>query len=378
METITSIINNFPSILHSIAAFIVILTVIVFIHEFGHYYIAKKCGVKIESFSIGFWKEIFGFYDKSGTRWKFCILPLGGYVKMYGDETAASTPDAEKLKTMTPEEKAKTFQHKPVWQRFLIVLGGPLANYILAIIIFAGFFSYYGRPETAPEIGSIVEQSAAAEVGLEIGDTITEFDGKKISRFEDIREIATINPNTPLNIKYDRAGVEHSTTITPKLSETEDIFGNKVQVGLLGIGSGKVVYQEIGVVDSLGAATREAYVMSAQTLKAIGQMIIGSRPADQISGVLRIADYSGKSVDKGLQTVIWFMAILSLNLGLVNLLPIPMLDGGHLVFYTIEGIARRPLPEKMQEYFFRFGFAVLISLMLFATFNDLKYFGLFN
>jgi regulator of sigma E protease len=368
-------------ILHNLAAFIVILTIIVFIHEFGHYYIAKRCGVKIESFSIGFWKEIWGFNDKSGTRWKFCILPLGGYVKMYGDDTAASTPDGEKLKEMTEAEKKQAFHFKPVWQRFLIVLGGPLANYILAIAIFAGFFMFYGRPETTPEIGKIMEKSAAEEAGLKIGDVVVEFDGKEIKRFEDIRMIATMNPDVKLPIKVTREGAEVDLFITPKLSETKDIFGDVVKVGLIGIASGKVVYEKLGFTKAITSSVNEAYTMSVHTLEALGQMITGKRPADQISGVLRIADYSGKSVDQGLQTVIWFMAILSLNLGLINLMPVPMLDGGHLVFYTLEGIFRRPIPEKIQEQFFRVGFVLLVSLMVFATFNDLKhfkFFGLFN
>ncbi len=367
----------FLNIFQSIISFIAIISVIVFIHEFGHYWVAKKCGVMIESFSIGFGKEIFGWNDKSGTRWKLSLIPLGGYVKMYGDENAASVPDKEKISQMAEEEKKKSFHMQALWKRFLIVLAGPLANYIFAIIILAFFFLSYGKPNTSNVISTIQENSVAEKFGLKEGDKIISLGGKKIKTFEDIRSVVSMHPAIEISISYERAGVITNSKITPEKKVTKDIFGDEVEVGLLGIGSSKMEYKKLGFVNSISSATYEVYDLSVRTLQAVGQIIVGQRSADQISGILRIADYSGKSVEKGFKVVFWFMAVLSVNLGLVNLFPIPMLDGGHLFFYIIEGLRGKPLPEKMQEYFFRFGYAVLIGLMLLATFNDLKFFKIF-
>ena len=363
-------------ILHNIFSFIVIISIIVFIHEFGHYWVAKRFGVKIESFSIGFGKEIFGWNDKSGTRWKIGWAPLGGYVKMFGDAGAASTPDNSALKEMTAEEKSHAFYYKKLYQRFLIVLAGPVFNFITAIIILSFFFNIYGKPETKPIVSEVMKESAAEAIGLKAGDIITELDGKKISSFEQIRGIIALHPNIEISIKYVRDRNEVETKVTPKAHETKSIFGDIAKIGLIGITATEADYKKLGVMQSIGTSVTETYDISAKTLQAIGQMITGQRPASEISGIIRIADYSGKSVDQGLRMVFWFMAIISINLGLVNLFPIPMLDGGHLFFYIIEGLKGKPLSEKTQEYFFRFGFLVLVSLMLFATFNDLKHFNI--
>jgi regulator of sigma E protease len=351
-------------VIHNVLSFIVILSIIVFIHEFGHYWIAKRFGVKIETFSIGFGKEIFGWNDKSGTRWKIAMWPLGGYVKMFGDETAASTPNVEKLKSMTDEEKKCAFFFQKIYKRFLIVTGGPLANFLTAIVILTFFFNVYGRPETKPILDTVLEKSAAAEIGLKKGDIVTNLDGSEITRFEQIRGIVALNPNIPLDITYVRDGKTIKTKITPQLHETKDIFGDVTKVGLIGVGATEAEFKKL------------TYDISAKTLQAVGQMITGQRSAQDISGILRIADYSGKSVDQGFKMVFWFMAIISINLGLVNLFPIPMLDGGHLFFYLIEALRGKPLSEKTQEYFFRFGFLILMSLMLFATLNDLRHFNI--
>ena len=365
-------------IAHNIFSFIVILSIIVFIHEFGHYWIAKKFGVKIEEFSIGFGKEIFGWNDKSGTRWKVSLVPLGGYVKMFGDESAASTPDSEKLREFSEDEKSVSFYYQKLYKRFLIVLGGPLANFLTAIVILTFFFNYYGRPETKPVVDTVLETSAAEEIGIQTGDVITNLNGKNITRFEQLKGIVALHPEMPLSIEYDRAGEIIKAEITPKVLETEDVFGDKARIGIIGISAVAAEYQELGMVDSVFASVEETYDISVKTLQAVGQMITGDRSAKDISGILRIADYSGKSVDQGLKMVFWFMAIISINLGLVNLFPIPMLDGGHLFFYIIEAVRGKPLSEKTQEYLFRFGFLVLISLMLFATFNDLRHFNVIS
>lgn len=362
-------------LVHNIFSFVVILSAIVFLHEFGHYWVAKRFGVKIESFSIGFGREIFGWNDKSGTRWKVCWAPLGGYVKMFGDSGAASTPDNEKIRLMSEEEKKQAFYYKKLYQRFLIVLAGPAANFITAIVILSFFFSIYGRPETKPIIEVVVKDSAAEKIGLKPGDEIVELGGTKITRFEQIKGIVSLNPGIAISITYVRDGKEIKTTITPQVHETKDIFGDVTKVGLIGVSSTIAEFKKLGVLDSVMASVHETYDICDKTMMALGQMITGQRSAQDISGILRIADYSGKSVDQGIKMVFWFIAILSINLGLVNLFPIPMLDGGHLFFYLIEGVRGRPLSEKTQEYFFRFGFLILMSLMLFATFNDLRHFN---
>ncbi|HCR85522.1 MAG TPA: RIP metalloprotease RseP [Alphaproteobacteria bacterium] len=370
-STILSFVSNY------FVAFIFIISFIVFIHEFGHFWVARRFGVKIETFSIGFGKEIFGWNDKHGTRWSFSLIPLGGYVKMFGDSDAASTPDKTKIKEMSAEEKSQAFHYKPLYQRFLIVLAGPAANYILTAVILAIFFLSYGRPVTEPVISKLVKNGVAQAAGLKKGDIITEIDGKSVSSFEDLRGIVSMHPNIEIDLKYKRAGQVTEMKITPESQKTNDIFGNKVEVGVIGVISDKVSYKEMGLTESITYAVYQCYDLSYKTLQAVGQMITGERPADQISGILRIADYSAKSVEQGFRTVLWFIAILSLNLGLINLFPIPMLDGGHLFFYLIEGVRGKPISEKVQEYMFRFGFALLITLMLFATFNDLKHFNVF-
>lgn len=365
------------TIIQNIFSFIFILSVIVFIHEFGHYWVAKKCGVKIESFSIGFGKEIFGWNDKHGTRWKISYIPLGGYVKMFGDENAASVPDTKKLKKMSEHDKKISFHTQALWKRFLIVLAGPASNYIFALIVIAIFFAVYGKPFTAPIVSGVQKDSAAEVIGLKVGDKIISVDDDKVKSFEDIKGIVALHPDIEIEISYERKGKLVEGKITPKKQVSKDIFGDEIEIGLIGIASDKMEYLELTPIQAVHNSFAEIYDLSAKTLQALGQIVTGKRNSDQISGILRIADYSGKSVDQGIKVVIWFMAILSVNLGLVNLFPIPMLDGGHLLLYIIEGVRGKPLAEKAQDYLFKVGFALLIALMLFATFNDLKYFKIF-
>ncbi len=362
---------------HYLASFILIISVIVFIHEYGHFWVARRCGVKVESFSIGFGPEIWGWNDRHGTRWKFSVFPLGGYVKMFGDVGAASTPDEKKLKKMTAEEKRGAFHLKPLWAKAAVVSAGPIANFLLAIVILAFFFMYYGRPETTPEIGTVVEDSAAEAAGFQVGDIIMELDGKRIGRFEEIQRIVSLSPDIPLSFVIQRGETLIEGTITPTLSKSTDIFGNEVEIGLIGVASSTVNYKTLGPSAAIIAGVTETYSISVNTLKAVGQMITGTRSTDDLSGVLRIAKYSGQSTEKGIHTVLWFMAVLSINLGLINLFPIPMLDGGHLMYYAIEALSGRPLAERVQEYGFRIGFALLIALMIFATVNDLRHFNIF-
>lgn len=365
------------TIFHHGWSFIVIISVIVFVHEFGHYYIAKLGGVKVDEFSIGFGPELFGWNNKSGTRWKVCLFPLGGYVKMFGDLSAASTPDKEKLTHLTEEEKKVAFHLKPLKIKAAVVAAGPIANYIFAIIILTGFYMAYGKPHTVPEVSEVIKDSAAEKSGLKEGDLIITLDNNEITRFEDLRRISSLNPDTEMEIMVKRGEETLKINITPKLSETKDIFGNSVKVGLLGIKSSKTDYEPVSVVGAFTGAVHETYQISASTLKAIGQIITGKRNADEISGILRIGKFSAQATEKGLTTVFWFLAVLSINLGLVNLFPIPVLDGGHLLYYTIEAVKGAPIADKVQEYGFRLGFAMLVMLMAFALYNDLKYFNLF-
>ncbi len=375
-KTLLFFVNNGFDLLHHGFFFIIIISVIVFIHEYGHYWVAKKCGVKIVTFSIGFGKELLGWTDKSGTRWKIAAVPLGGYVQMFGDEGAASTPDADKIKKLTPEEEKVAFHTQPLLAKSAIVLAGPAANFILAVFILTFLFIAYGKPETLPVVGEVTKGSAAQQIGLQSGDKIIELDGTTINWFEDLQGIAQLNPDTKLSITYIRNGKEIKNTITPKLQETKSMFGDPIKVGMLGIRSNERKDREVSLISAPWEAVKKTYSVSAQTLTALGQIITGKRSADELSGMPRIAYYIGEAAQMGFSTMIWIAAVISINLGLINLFPIPMLDGGHLLFYTIEAGSGRPLAEKVQEYAFRVGFVLLIALMLFATFNDLKFFDI--
>ncbi|MDB2414771.1 RIP metalloprotease RseP [Rickettsiales bacterium] len=363
MELLTSGIYN-------VCAFVFILTIIVFSHEFGHYIIAKICGVRVEVFSIGFGKEIFGWNDKSGTRWKVSWLPLGGYVKMFGDSDPASSPDGDKIKSMTAAEKKVAFHTKPLKSKMAIVAAGPAANFILAIILLTFFFAAYGRPYSLPVASTILPDSAAAEAGMKAGDKIIEIDGTSIEEFSDMQRIIMINTGTQINMKIDREGQIIDVFATPKMRTSKDLFGNEVKTPLLGISSQVTSYRDLHAGSAFIEAIKETYHIGASTLKAIGQMVTGERSVREISGPIGIAKYSGQSVSKGLNTVLWFIVILSINLGLVNLFPIPALDGGHLLFYSIEAIQGRPLAEKVQEWALRIGISMIAILASFAIVND--------
>lgn len=360
-------------VLHNALWFVIILSIIVFIHEFGHYSVAKISGVKIDAFSIGFGPEICGWNDKSGTRWKICCVPMGGYVKMYGDVNPASMPDEEKMEEMTPEQKKEAFHYKPLSVKAAIVFAGPLANFILAIVLLTFFFSYFGKPITTTELSVVVPESAAFEAKLEVGDIITKVDDSPVKDFSDIQRFIGLNTGTPVEIEFTRNGEVKQTTATPKITARKDIFGNEIKAALLGIQANVVSYEKLGAGLSLIEAVKETYNLSASTLTAIGQMITGQRSAREISGPIGIAKYSGQSAEKGLPTILWFMVIISINLGLVNLFPIPILDGGHLLFYAIEAVrGGKPLAERFQQYGFKFGLALISTLALFSIFNDIR------
>lgn len=351
-------------------SFVFILSVIVFIHEMGHYLIARYNGVRVEVFSIGFGPEIFGWNTASGTRWKVGILPLGGYVKMFGDAGAASTPSDE-VPTMSPEERAVSFHHKPLLQRVAIVFGGPLANFVLAVIIFAGLFMTVGERITPADISTVVAGSAAEEAGMMPGDMVLMIDDRAIGRFEDLQEVVRESGGVALRMVVLRDGAEVELLVTPRKVEKEDRFGNRVRYGELGVSRAGVTLVRHDPLTAVWAASRETIRLTSLTLRAVGQMISGSRPTDELGGPVRIAQMAGQVAEDGIITVFWFMALLSINLGLINLFPIPMLDGGHLLFYAFEAVRGKPLGERAQEYGFRVGLALVLTLMVFATWNDL-------
>ena len=350
--------------------FLVVLTVLVFVHEFGHYLVARWNSVRVEVFSIGFGPELFGWNDRAGTRWKVSAIPLGGFVKMFGDADPASMPSSD-VHEMTPEERAVAFHHKRLPQRAAIVAAGPVANFIFAIVALAGLFATVGQPFTPPQVGTVQAGSAAAAAGIQPGDVVASIDGQAIERFEDVQRIVRLDPGRAMSLVVHRGDKDLTLSVTPKLSEVTDRFGNKHQYGLLGIVGQGVKYVRYGPVAAVGRAVGETADIVTGTLQAVWQMIIGARSTDELGGPLRIAQMSGEVAQYGFSAILPFMAVLSINLGLINLFPIPVLDGGHLLFYAAEALRGRPLGHRAQEYGFRFGLALVLTLMVFATWNDL-------
>ena len=350
--------------------FLFILTVLVFVHELGHYLVARLNGVRVEVFSIGFGPELFGWTDGARTRWKFSLIPLGGYIKMFGDADATSRPDDD-LGELSPEEQAEAFPYKRLSQRSWIVAAGPIANFLFAIVLLAGLFIGIGQPFTPPVVGTVIPDSAAERAGLQPGDRITRIDDTEINSFQDIQWIVSLGLDEPIDIVVLRDGAEVLLTARPVLTETTDDFGNRQKVGRLGISHSGVEFIRHGPFVAVWQATEKTAVQTYAVLKAVGQMVAGSRSATELGGPLRIAKMSGQVAEYGWTSVIQFMWILSISLGLINLFPIPVLDGGHLLFYAIEAVRGRPLGERAQEYGFRIGLALVLSLMVFATWNDI-------
>ncbi len=366
----------FGGAVNQIVNFVIVLTIVVFVHEFGHFYIARKNGVRCQAFSIGFGPELFGFTDKHGTRWKFSLIPLGGYVKMFGEgETMQAVEGgAEPMpRELTPEEKKVSFKHKTVGQRAAIVFAGPGINFLFSILVFWVMFMTLGRPVTEPVIGQVVEGSPAAAAGLLANDRIKSIDGSDIARFEDIRGMVPLSDGSPMRVVIEREGREQSLDITPRLSEEDDGMGSKQKRWVLGIAASENATKAVVLnpVQALGASVGFTYEMVEATFVVMGQMITGRRGTEDLGGPIRIAKYSGEAAKGGLLTFISFVAILSINLGLINLFPVPMLDGGHLLFYAIEASRGRPLSERSQEWGLRVGLALVMALMIFGVWNDI-------
>jgi regulator of sigma E protease len=359
-----------PGIIFTILAFLLVIGPLIFLHELGHYAVGRMCGVKADAFSIGFGREIIGYTDRCGTRWKLGWLPMGGYVKFAGDMNPASQPTAEWL-ALPPHERARTFPAKAVWQRFLIVLAGPVTNFLVAILIFMAFFWAYGQPRTPPVVAGLVEKSAAVAAGLQIGDRITAVAGRPVETFDDLADIIRFRPDEALRIDFLRAGRPQNLTLTTHADVERDRFGNEFRKGAIGIMSGTQVIEPVPLIDLPAAATKQTIGIVRTMIDTLGQIISGRRSVKELGGPLKIAQVSGQQATLGWKNAVLLMALISINLGFINLLPLPMLDGGHLAFYLFEGIARRPVPERAIEWAFRSGLAVLLSFMIFVTLNDL-------
>ena len=366
-----------------ILPFIVLILVVVFIHEYGHYYFAKRYGVGVTDFSIGFGKELFGWKDKHGTRWKICWIPLGGYVKFFGDRNVFSQADQEKLlKKYNEEDRKKLFTLKPLYQRALIVFGGPLANFLLALVIFFFIYSFYGKDFTPAVINEVQKDSPAMVGGLKQNDIILKIDGNEVKSIMDVSKFITMSTAEIIDFKVKRSYDELTLKIKPNLILSEDNLGNKVNKRIVGIKlspyNNEINHVKLGPGQAIYYSAKEVYFVSVSSLKYIGAMIFGKADTSQLGGPIRIAKISGQVAEFGLIAFISMMAYISISLGLVNLFPIPLLDGGHLMFYAFEKVLGRPLSQKTQESFFRIGMFLLITLMFFTTFNDLKDLGLFK
>lgn len=358
-----------PELFRTIASFAVVLGVLVFVHELGHYLAARWRGVRVEAFSIGFGRPITAWTDRRGTVWKLAWLPLGGYVKMHGQERPEDVPQ-EVRDTWIPGE---TFQEKSVLSRAIIVGAGPAANFVLAMVVFSGMFLAVGRPVTLPVVGSVMPNSAAASAGLEPKDTIVSIGGAPVATFEALQHIVVANPNKALPLVVRRDGNEMKLSITP---HAQDVNGH--QIGIIGVRGGFVEYRPVGVVDALVGGVTQTWSVTTDTFAGLAQIIAGRRGADELGGPLRIAQLSGQFAQLGVASLLSFIAVLSVNLGLINLFPIPVLDGGHLLFYLAEAVRGRPLPPRALEYGFRAGMALLAGLFVFSTWNDLTHLGLFR
>jgi regulator of sigma E protease len=350
--------------------FLVVLTVIIFVHELGHFVVARWCGVTVEAFSIGFGREIFGWQDRKGTRWKVCWIPLGGYVRFAGDANAASMPSAD---TAGQALQPGNFHGKPVWQRAAVVVAGPLANFILALAIFTAAFTLLGVPTSEPLVGEILAGSAAEKAGIRPGDLIRKVDSRDVESFSDLQQIVMTRPGERMIIAIERAGQLINVAASPELREEPDGFGGKVRIGLLGIKQDQTSgmrYERLPVHKALGKSVERTWFIVSVTFKYLGKLVTGHESADQLGGPIAMAKATGDAASVGLFQFVSVLAFLSISIGLINLFPIPMLDGGHLVYYGLEALRGKPLGPNTQEWGFRIGFSLVLALMVIGTWND--------
>ncbi len=376
MQVLASVENFGMTIGGYILPFLFVLTIVVFFHELGHFLVARWCGVAVKTFSIGFGPELLGFTDRRGTRWRLSLIPLGGFVKFLGDENEAGVPDREAIEKLPPEERKNAFASKSVGRRAAIVAAGPIANFILAIVIFTAVFSLYGRPISTPKVDSVIAGSAAEAAGFRPGDLIVSVDGEKISNFTDVQRIVSIRTGAELTILVLRDGQQVTLRATPQLKEVVDSFGNKHKVGVLGIQRSQTVgdsqVEHFSVPGAFQLAVSETWFVIDRTVGYLADVVTGRESADQLGGPIRVAEVSAQVATIGFVALINLAAILSISIGLINLFPVPMLDGGHLLFFAVEAIRGRPLSERAQDIGFRIGFVAVVALMIFATSNDVS------
>ena len=372
-------VHSFNTLSHGLLGyavpFLFVLTIVVFFHELGHFLVARWAGVRVLTFSLGFGPELVGFNDRHGTRWKISAIPLGGYVKFFGDESEASTPSSETLASMTAEERAGSFHHKKVGPRAAIVAAGPIANFILAIVIFTCMFTFFGKPSTTARVDKVEAGSAAEKAGFQVGDIVTGIDGKVIGSFSDMQRFVSTRAGDQLNFTIKRGDSTLQLQGTPQQREVKDSFGNVHRLGVLGItratAPGDVVTERVDPGTAFLLGVKETWFVVERTLSYIGGVFTGREAADQVGGPLRIAQISGQVATIGVAALIHLAAVLSISIGLLNLFPVPLLDGGHLLFYAFEAVRGRPLSERAQEMGFRIGLGLVLMLMVFATYNDI-------
>ncbi|MDX1146009.1 RIP metalloprotease RseP [Sinorhizobium medicae] len=362
---------------YTIPTFLFLLTLLVFVHEMGHYLVGRWSGIRILAFSVGFGPELFGWTDRHGTRWKFCAIPLGGYVKFFGDEDAASTPDYRRLETIAPEERGRTFLGAKLWKRAATVAAGPIANFLLAIAIFAVLFSIYGRAVADPVVAFVAPGSAAEKAGVLPGDRLLSIDGEPIATFDDVRRYVSVRPELPITVRIEREGAAIDVPMVPQRTESVDPLGNKMEEGKIGIGTnqeaGNFRVETYGPVEAVGQGALQSWRIVTGTLDYLSNLFVGRMSADQVGGPIRIAQMSGQMAKLGIAEVLNFAAVLSVSIGLLNLMPVPVLDGGHLMFYAVEALRGRPVGPAAQDLSFRIGFAMVLMLTVFAAWNDINW-----
>ena len=372
-------LHSFNTLSHGFIGYIIpflfVLTIVVFFHELGHFLVARWAGVKVLTFSLGFGPELAGFNDRHGTRWKISAIPLGGYVKFFGDESEASTPSSETLSAMTEEERAGSFHHKKVGPRAAIVAAGPIANFLLAIVIFTCLFTFFGKPSTTARVDKVEAGSAADKAGFQAGDIVTSIDGKAIGSFSEMQRIVGTRAGEQLSFTIKRGDSSLQIQGTPQLREVKDSFGNVHRLGVLGItratNPGDVVTERVDPATALWLGVKETWFVVERTMAYIGGVFTGREAADQVGGPIRIAQISGQVATIGVAALVHLAAVLSISIGLLNLFPVPLLDGGHLLFYAVEAVRGRPLSDRAQEMGFRIGLGLVLMLMVFATYNDI-------
>ncbi|WP_173932173.1 RIP metalloprotease RseP [Chelativorans sp. Marseille-P2723] len=370
-----SLLGLVEFLLGTIVPFLFVLTVVVFVHELGHYLVGRWCGIGVQAFSIGFGPEIAGFTDRKGTRWKISAIPLGGYVKFVGDVSSTSQPDPASLKKLTDTERRSAFHLQPVWKRAATVFAGPFANFLLTVMVFSIMFAMFGRYVVEPMVAEVRPGSPAAESGILPGDRFISVDGVRIETFGDVQRIVSGRAGDPLVFVMERDGQQFRTTATPELTEQQDALGNTIRIGIIGVVNNQEVGQprqiEYGPLEAVAAGVEETWSIIVRTGQFMKRLVAGREDRCQLGGPVKIADMAGRAASLGFEWLVQLVALLSAGIGILNLLPIPPLDGGHLLFYGMEAVMRRPVPEQVVEVVYRAGMLMVLIFMGFVFWNDL-------